>query len=82
MSAVLVIALYATVAALYLHTLVDCVRTPSSRMRFLPKTVWLLVLLWAPVLGGLTWLYLGRRPVSAEPQRARNGSGGQTLEQV
>jgi|EndMetStandDraft_5_1072996.scaffolds.fasta_scaffold113982_1 hypothetical protein len=82
MSAVLVCALYAMVAVLYLHTLVDCVRTPSSRMRFLPKTVWLLALLWAPIVGGLAWLYLGKRSAAVASQRARNGSGGQTLAQV
>lgn len=81
MSAVVVCALFALAIALYLHTLVDCVRTSPARTRFLPKTVWVLALLWAPVLGGLAWLYLGKGP-EVEPQRAQNGSGGQTFAQV
>lgn len=73
------------VVVLCLHALVDCARTPDSRVRHLPKPVWLLLMLMAPVLGGIAWRNLGKRPArpSGPPaQRAQNGSGGQTLAQV
>ncbi|MDC2954905.1 MULTISPECIES: PLDc N-terminal domain-containing protein [Streptomyces] len=82
MSALVACALYAVVVALTLHALLDCVRTPSSRVRFLPKTLWVLFLLSAPVLGGLAWRYLGARPVAQEPSGARNDSGAQGFAQV
>lgn len=79
------ILLYAAVVALCLHALVDCVRTRSSRVRHLPKVVWLLLMLMAPVLGGIAWRNLGKRAAQHSgpaPQRAQNGRGGQTLAQV
>ncbi|MGI5452235.1 PLDc N-terminal domain-containing protein [Streptomyces sp. CA-249302] len=81
MSALAVCALYALVVVLCLHNFVDCARTPASRVRLLPKAVWLVLMFVAPVLGGLAWLYLGKRRRPA-PQRAQNGSGAQTFAQV
>jgi len=62
MTAFVVFTLYAVVVLLCLHALVDCVRTPTSRVRHLPKPVWLLLVLMAPVLGGIAWRNLGKRP--------------------
>ncbi|MDH6219022.1 PLDc N-terminal domain-containing protein [Streptomyces pseudovenezuelae] len=62
MSTLVAFALYAAVLALCLHALVDCVRTPTERVRHLPKAVWLLLVLAAPVLGGIAWRNLGKRP--------------------
>ncbi|MCX5369495.1 PLD nuclease N-terminal domain-containing protein [Streptomyces sp. NBC_00015] len=77
------------VAVLCLWALLDCARTPGERVRYLPKPLWLLFLLSAPVVGGLAWVYLGKRPEPREsPQTrrrarlmepdpsSRSGSGG------
>jgi hypothetical protein len=63
MTALLAFTLYALVVVLCLHAIVDCIRTPDSRVRHLPKVIWLLLMLMAPVLGGIAWRNLGKRPV-------------------
>ncbi|MFF8830728.1 PLDc N-terminal domain-containing protein [Streptomyces sp. NPDC015131] len=62
MSSVLLVALYALVAALYLYALADCVRTPAPRVRVLPKAGWLVLMVLCPVLGAVAWRNLGKRP--------------------
>lgn len=54
---------YLLLVALWIYALVDCVSTPPSQVRGLPKVVWLLivVLLGEVVVGPLAWLFLGKR---------------------
>ncbi|MFF4114040.1 PLDc N-terminal domain-containing protein [Streptomyces sp. NPDC001714] len=47
---------------LVVAALLDCVRTPSERVRYVPKWLWVLFLLHAPVFGALVWNYAGKRP--------------------
>ncbi|MER5434077.1 PLD nuclease N-terminal domain-containing protein [Streptomyces sp. NPDC002588] len=47
---------------LYLWALLDCVRTPRYRVQLAPKLLWVIFLLYAPVLGSLVWIYLGKKP--------------------
>ncbi|MER6535204.1 PLD nuclease N-terminal domain-containing protein [Streptomyces sp. 900105755] len=47
---------------LVVAALLDCVRTPRERVRYVPKWLWLLFLLHAPVFGALVWNYAGKRP--------------------
>ncbi|MGW6925046.1 PLDc N-terminal domain-containing protein [Streptomyces sp. NPDC054950] len=54
------------VALLCLWALLDCARTPGERVRYVPKLLWLLFLLSAPVVGGLAWVYLGKHPEPRE----------------
>ncbi|WP_307164190.1 PLDc N-terminal domain-containing protein [Streptomyces rishiriensis] len=54
------------VALLYLWAMIDCVRTPTERVRYAPKALWLLFMLSAPLVGGLAWTYLGKRPAPRE----------------
>ncbi|MFJ2814853.1 PLDc N-terminal domain-containing protein [Streptomyces sp. NPDC087294] len=61
MSSSALFALYAAVVVLCVYAFVDCVRTPGARVRHLPKVVWLVVLIAAPVLGGIAWMNLGKR---------------------
>lgn len=58
--------LFALLALMYVHSLVECARTPSARIRCLPKPLWLLFMLWAPVLGSLAWTYFGKLPEQQE----------------
>ncbi|WP_062644645.1 PLD nuclease N-terminal domain-containing protein [Streptomyces maremycinicus] len=54
------------VTLLCVGALLDCVRTPAERVRCAPKALWLLFLLSAPIVGGLAWTYLGKRPEPRE----------------
>lgn len=47
------------VIALLVYAVFDLIATPPSRVRYLPKPLWFVVLLLAPI-GPLLWLYLGR----------------------
>jgi len=47
------------VVVLSVYSLFDVIAQPQSRVRLLPKPVWLLVVL-IPVLGPIAWLALGR----------------------
>jgi len=50
---------FATIA-LIAYALVDVITTDSHLIRYLPKLVWLIVVIFAPILGPITWLLLGR----------------------
>lgn len=65
--------------ALLLWALIDVIRRPQERMRYLPKWGWILVVLFGNTLGQIAYLALGRdnsAPVadqhvsSAETQRS------------
>ncbi|WP_329218892.1 PLD nuclease N-terminal domain-containing protein [Streptomyces sp. NBC_01485] len=54
------------VAVLNLGALLNCVRTPAERVRYVPKLLWLLFILSTSLIGALAWLYLGKRPKPSE----------------
>ncbi len=63
--------------ALTVYAAVDCVQTPGQRVRGLPKTAWLAVVLLLPVAGPLAWLAAGRpEPPWAPKGRPGPGRGG------
>ena len=49
----------------------DCISTDSIIVRNLPKTTWLLLVLFIPTIGAVAWLLLGR------PEHAGVSLGGQ-----
>jgi hypothetical protein len=53
---------------LFVYCLVEVIQTPEIAMRNLPKTVWLLLVLFFPFVGSVAWLAAGR-PESG-PRRA------------
>lgn len=63
--------------ALYVYCVLDVIATDELLIRNLPKTVWLLLVLFLPTIGGLAWLLLGRppyaglRPGDTSPRTAR-----------
>ena len=65
----------ATVAAvtLIVYALIDCARTSPTEIRRLTRRTWLSLILAVPVVGALSWLFLGRprhhghRPVAPRP---------------
>lgn len=46
--------------AFYIYCIIDVLRTRSGTTRLLPKSVWLIVVILIPLLGGLLWLLFGR----------------------
>lgn len=46
--------------AVTIYTLIDCGRTERHRVRSLPKTAWMLVILLLPLVGAGLWYVLGR----------------------
>lgn len=54
--------------ALYISFIVDVVRAPGPAVRALPKTVWFLIVVVAPLVGGLAWLAFGRPRYATQPR--------------
>lgn len=46
--------------ALWVFCLVDAIGSPSDRVRNLPKVAWVLLVLFFPLAGSITWLVAGR----------------------
>lgn len=74
--------LYAVLFAVEICLLVYCVlnviTTPDDEVRNLPKMVWLLLVLFFPLVGGIAWLACGRpqRPQRSLPYKGNLGSAG------
>ena len=48
--------------ALWVYCVLDVIATEEMLIRNLPKTVWLLIVIFVPTIGALAWLMLGRPP--------------------
>ncbi len=55
------------VGVLIIYCLIDLITTGEYAVRNLPKTLWLLLILFFPLVGSIAWLVAGR------PQRAQPG---------
>ena len=56
--------------ALTVYCLIDCIQTPDSEVRNLPKVGWILLILLFSVVGSVAWLVAGR-PARAEAGRSQ-----------
>jgi len=56
----LLIGLGLAVLILTVYTLVDCALFERSRVRGLPRWVWIVVIVLVPLIGPLLWLFVGR----------------------
>lgn len=56
---------------LLIYCLIDCIQTDSAAVRNLNKTLWILLILFFPLIGAIAWLVAGR------PQNPYR-QGGQT----
>ncbi|WP_348789743.1 PLD nuclease N-terminal domain-containing protein [Leifsonia sp. NPDC080035] len=56
-------------AVFYIYSVADCALFDRSRVRGLPKPVWLLVIIIFPVIGGILWFLIGRGRRRAESER-------------
>ncbi|GAA1448132.1 PLD nuclease N-terminal domain-containing protein [Leifsonia poae] len=58
-------------AVFYIYSVADCAFFDRSRVRGLPKPVWLLIIILFPVIGGALWFLVGRG--------RRSSSGGRRI---
>lgn len=54
--------------ALLAYCLIDCIQTDEGDMRNLPKALWVILIIFLPIVGGVAWLVAGR-PLSRAPRR-------------
>ena len=55
--------------ALLVYTLIDCLQADVTRVRNLPRLLWLFIVVAVPIVGPVAWLMAGR-PVWQPPWRA------------
>lgn len=48
------------VIALMIGALIDIITRDDSRVRFLPKMVWIIIVILLPLVGSILWFVLGR----------------------
>lgn len=54
---------------LLVAALVDVIRIDSSRVRALPKPLWVIIVIAVPIVGPVVWFFAGREPL----QKRGNG---------
>lgn len=59
------------VFAVTLYALLDCIRTDGSRVRHLPKLLWVVLIVLVAPIGPLIWLLAGRDRGAGPPQRTQ-----------
>ena len=70
--------LYLASLGVLVYSLIDCVQAENARVRNLPKVLWVIVIVFVPLVGPVAWL-LGGRPVrdgGTPPPWRRPPSGG------
>jgi Phospholipase_D-nuclease N-terminal len=74
---------YAIPIVLAIYSIVDCLQTPDSELRALPRFGWLVLILLFPIIGSVVWLLAGRARGGAEHPRIAwpTGAVGRTPEQ-
>ena len=84
----LVVAL--VVLVLELYAIVNCILTPDSQVKGVPKVLWLVLIVLLPLLGSVLWLGVGRdrtapapggRPVGSAPAVSPSGYAAMTAEE-
>jgi hypothetical protein len=55
-------------------TIVDIAKAPDHEVRILPKAVWLLIVLFIPLLGAIGWFLAGRPDSVSWSSRPRSAS--------
>ena len=56
--------------ALWVYALVDAIGAPSDRVRNLPKALWIVLILFFPLVGSIAWFAAGR-PDSGVARRSQ-----------
>lgn len=59
------------VIALAVYAVFDCLQTAPRQVQYLPKALWLVLVVIVPVLGPAGWFYAGRRRPSPNGPQGR-----------
>ncbi|MCU4750318.1 MULTISPECIES: PLD nuclease N-terminal domain-containing protein [Streptomyces] len=69
--------------ALAIYALVDCISTKDEDVKHLPKLIWLLLIVFAWLIGPIAWIFVGRQRGAAavgngggQARGGRSGGGG------
>lgn len=57
--------------ALLIYGLVDCAQTKAAKTRYMPKAVWLVLIVILPVVGPIAWLLFGKNRETGTPAPRR-----------
>jgi len=68
------VVLAVAVVVFTIYAVVDCVLIERTRVRGLPKTVWVIVILFLLPAGGLLWFTIGRARRSTAGRRFRDSA--------
>jgi hypothetical protein len=60
--------------ALTVVALIDCLSAESSGIRFLPRALWIMIIVLAPLLGPVAWFLTGRPIPGVTPDRVARAS--------
>jgi Phospholipase_D-nuclease N-terminal len=69
--------LFLAALAVWLYAVLDAASSDRTRVRHLPKGLWVTIVLLTFVFGAVAWLAYGR-PQGSAPRRPRLGSSGRT----
>lgn len=72
--------LYALLLLLMLVALIDAIRIDDSRVKYMHKVVWILLIIFIPLVGIVLWFALGRSyegaPIRMPRRRSQAATGG------
>ncbi|MGW4647132.1 PLD nuclease N-terminal domain-containing protein [Kitasatospora sp. NPDC004289] len=57
------------VLALWVWAFIDCLTTPEEEVRYLPKVIWIIIVLLFPLVGSIAWLVAGKQRGALRPAR-------------
>ena len=68
-------ALFVVELCLVVYCTLNVITTPEAEVRNLPKLLWLLIVLFVPIVGGIAWLVAGRPqgPARSLPYKGNAG---------
>ncbi|UWM50441.1 PLD nuclease N-terminal domain-containing protein [Streptomyces carpaticus] len=53
--------MYLVPLALAIYALVDCISTKDEEVKHLPKLIWILLIVFAWIIGPIAWIFIGRK---------------------
>ncbi len=61
---------------LTIYALVDCIQTDDERVKFLPKLIWIVLVVFVPWVGPIAWLIAGSGKTLPPRKRPLTGPRG------
>lgn len=72
----LYVLLFVAQIALAVIALISCLSAEEGEIRALPRLVWVLIILFFPLIGSIAWFLAGRPVKSAQPRTSWPTGGG------